>query len=212
MSSRWPSLVTRHSWLVLLTAGLLAPAESSALPTFDKIKQEYVSSEGVLLDRHGEPIHELRIDASVRRLPWVQLSDVSPAFLDIVIRAEDKRFFQHGGVDWLALSDAALGNVFSSKQRGASTLSMQVAAMLGQNFRVRRNQRTIGQKWDQIKAARVLESAWTKRQILEAYLNLSTFRGELQGIATASRALFGKQPGGLNQQESLAVGGSAART
>ena len=48
--------------------------------------------------------------------------------------------------------------------------------------------RTVGQKWDQIQAARDLERRWTKRQILETYLNLSTFRGEVQGVAAAGRA------------------------
>jgi len=120
-----------------------------------------------------------------------------------VIRAEDKRFFHHSGVDWLALSDAAWSSLFSSKARGASTLSMQVAAMLEARLRRGKEHRTLGQKWDQINAAQALEKAWTKRQILEAYLNLSAFRGELQGVGAASRALFGKQPSGLNERESL---------
>ncbi|HEY3254073.1 MAG TPA: transglycosylase domain-containing protein, partial [Polyangiaceae bacterium] len=102
---------------------LLAPALVSAVPTYETVKREYVSTEGVLLDRNGEPIHELRVDQHGRRLPWVPLTEVSPALVDAVIRAEDKRFFHHGGVDWLALSDAAWSNLFSSKARGASTLS-----------------------------------------------------------------------------------------
>src|SRR5882672_7234861 len=63
--------------------------------------------------------------------------------------------------------------------------------------------RTLGQKWDQMNAARALEKSWSKRQILEAYLNLSTFRGELQGVGAASRALFGRDPSGLDEPESL---------
>jgi len=184
--------------LVLL---LLAPALAFAVPAFETVKHEYISTEGVLLDRNGEPIHELRVDLHGRRLPWVPLTEVSPALVDAVIRAEDKRFFHHGGVDWLALSDAAWGSLFSSKPRGASTLSMQVAAMLEGKLKRGKEHRTLGQKWDQINAARALEKAWTKRQILEAYLNLSTFRGELQGVGAASRALFDKQPSGLNERE-----------
>ena len=187
----------------LLWLAVLLPALCVAAPSYDKVRHDYVSTEGVLLDRDGQPIHELRLDRQGRRLPWVELADISPAFVEAVIRAEDKRFYEHGGVDWLALSDAALDTLFSSKPRGASTLSMQVAAMLEQNLRARRDHRTFGQKWDQIKAARALEQSWTKRQILEAYLNLSTFRGELQGISTASRALFGKQPAGLDEPESV---------
>src|SRR5690606_28950840 len=133
-----------------------------------------------------------------RRLDWVTLDQVSPSFLRAVVRAEDKRFYEHEGVDWLALTDAVIDGLFSDRPRGASTLSMQVAAMLEETLKARRQRRTIGQKWDQIQAARELERHWSKRQILEAYLNLSTFRGEIQGIGAAARALFGKEASGLD--------------
>src|SRR5262249_18185142 len=155
---------------------LLSCAVSAALPSYDKVKHDYVSTEGVLLDRNGAPIHELRIDRHGRRLLWVGLSDISPALLAALIRAEDKRFYDHAGVDWLAMSDAAFDSLFSSKPRGASTLSMQVAAMLEGDLKRGKEHRTLGQKWNQIQAARVLEKTWSKPQILEAYLNLSTFR------------------------------------
>ena len=193
--------MVNRALVTLVGALLLAAGPASAVPAFETVKRQYISTEGVLLDRNGEPIHELRVDPHGRRLPWVALTEVSPALIEAVIRAEDKRFFHHGGVDWLALSDAAWSSLFSSKPRGASTLSMQVAAMLEGKLKRGREHRTLGQKWDQINAARALETAWTKRQILEAYLNLSTFRGELQGVGAASRALFDKQPSGLNERE-----------
>jgi penicillin-binding protein 1C len=182
---------------------LAAAAPAFALPTYDDVRKAHVSTEGVLLDRHGEVIHELRVDMRGRRLEWVTLDGVSPAFLRAVVRAEDKRFFEHAGVDWLALTDAALDSMFSSKPRGASTLSMQVAAMLETSLRPRKQRRTVGQKWDQIQAARELEKKWTKRQILEAYLNLSTFRGEVQGVSAGARALFDKDASGLDEHEAL---------
>ena len=193
------------SLLLAVTLAVLSSATSAALPTYEKVKQDFLSTEGVLLDRNGEPIQELRIDQHGRRLPWVPLSEVSPAFLMALIRAEDKRFFDHDGVDWLALSDAAFDSLFSSKPRGASTLSMQVAAMLEESLKRGKEHRTLGQKWDQINAAHELEKTWSKQQILETYLNLSTFRGELQGVGAASRALFGKHPSGLNERESLVL-------
>ena len=74
--------------------------------------------------------------------------------------------------------------------------------MLEDNLRRGKDHRTLGQKWKQIKAARELERAWSKPQILEAYLNLSTFRGELR--AWARRAgVDGQAPSGLNERESL---------
>ena len=189
---------------ILLAIALLTPlAALAALPTYDQVRQAHVSTEGVLLDRHGDVLQELRVDMKGRRLDWVPLSEVSPALLRTLIRAEDKRFYEHHGVDWLALGDAAMDTLFSSKPRGASTLSMQVAAMLETSLKPRKDHRTVGQKWDQIQAARSLEKKWTKQQIIEAYLNLSTFRGEVQGVAAASRALFGAQPSGLDEQQSL---------
>jgi penicillin-binding protein 1C len=61
----------------------------------------------------------------------------------------------------------------------------------------------VGQKWEQMQAARKLEGRWNKDEILDAYLNLITFRGELQGIASASRGLFEKDASGLDEQEAL---------
>ncbi|MCC7548820.1 MAG: penicillin-binding protein 1C [Burkholderiales bacterium] len=167
------------------------------------MRGQHLSSEAVLLDRHGQLLHEMRVDMLGRRLDWATLDQVSPSFLRAVVRAEDKRFYEHDGVDWLALTDAVIDGMFSDRPRGASTLSMQVAAMLEQSLRARKAHRTVGQKWDQIQAARQLERHWSKRQILEAYLNLSTFRGEVQGIGAAARALFGKDASGLDERESL---------
>ena len=138
-----------------------------------------------------------------RRLDWTRLDEISPAALATIIRAEDKRFYQHHGVDWLALSDAALDTLLLSQPRGASTISMQVASHLNAALKPTRQKRTVSQKWEQIGASQALEKFWNKRQILEAYLNLSTFRGEVQGVGAASRALFDKDPSGLDEPESL---------
>ena len=173
------------------------------VPAFESVQQGWVSSEGKLLDRSGQIIHELRVIDRGRRLSWVPLERVSPAAVEAIVRAEDKRFFRHAGVDWLALSDAALDTLLFDRTRGASTISMQVAAMLDQQLMPGKGRRSFEQKWDQINAARSLDRVWTKRQILEAYLNLSTFRGELQGIGAAARGLFGKDPSGLDVGESV---------
>ena len=172
------------------------------VPAFESVKSGWASTEGVLLDRHGQPIHELRVVERGRRLDWVPLDAISPAAVEAIVRAEDKRFFKHSGVDWLALSDAALDTLFS-RPRGASTISMQVAAQLDQELMPKSSHRSLGQKWDQIKSAQALEKSWTKRQILEAYLNLSTFRGELQGVAAAANGLFAKHPSGVTDGEGL---------
>ena len=182
---------------------LVAQVAVADIPPFDNVKNNWTSTEGTLLDRHGAPIHEMRVIEHGRRLAWTRLGDISPAALATIIRAEDKRFYKHNGVDWLALSDAALDTLLFSQPRGASTISMQVAAHLDAALKPTRQKRTVSQKWDQIAASRELENSWSKSQILEAYLNLSTFRGELQGVGAASRALFDKDPSGLDEPESL---------
>lgn len=186
----------------LLALCFSTTAAAAVIVPFEDIRRGHLSSEAMLYDRNGEVIHQLRVDMKGRRLPWVALTDLSPKVVEIIVRAEDKRFFSHGGVDWLALGNAAWDAV-RGRPRGASTLSMQVAAMMDAELRMRGGRRTLGQKWDQIQAARELEKTWSKRQILEAYLNLSTFRGELQGIAAASQGLFRKHPSGLNERETL---------
>src|SRR5579859_21256 len=182
---------------------MLAQVAAAGMPAFDDVKSRWTSTEGVLLDRHGAPIHELRVVEQGRRLSWMQLGDISPAALSTIIRAEDKRFYRHHGVDWLALSDAAIDTLLLSKPRGASTISMQVAAQLDATLRVGGRKRTVSQKWDQIAAARELENSWSKRQILKPYPTRAPSRGERKGRGGASRALFGKDASGLEEPEPL---------
>jgi penicillin-binding protein 1C len=122
---------------------------------------------------------------------------------EAVIQAEDRRFYHHGGVDYLAMTGALLRGMTSASFRGASTITMQLASMLDRHLLPVKGKRSLSQKWEQMGAAFEIEDRWSKKQILEAYLNLVTYRGELQGIAAASRALFGKHPHGLLQSESL---------
>jgi penicillin-binding protein 1C len=173
------------------------------LPSFEEVKHAYARSEAVLLDRHGEIIHELRVDPRGRRLDWVPLQEISPALTAAVIRAEDKRFYEHAGTDWASLAGAFREFVASAGVRGASTISMQLAARLRPELEPRGSRRSVRQKIAQIRAARSLERRWSKAEILESYLNLVTFRGELQGIAAASAGLFRKKPHGVDQMDSL---------
>jgi penicillin-binding protein 1C len=170
-------------------------------PSFNDLRTRYSCSESQLLDRHGALLHEQRMNDNGRRLEWVPLQEISPALTASIIAAEDQRFYRHHGVDWPALLRAALR--FRSANRGASTISMQLASRLNAELHPARQRRTIAQKWLQIKMALSLERSWSKGQILEAYLNLVTFRGELRGIASASGGLFNKKAHGLSQVEAL---------
>lgn len=185
---------------VLLLVYLLVATEVYALSSFQEVKAAHRRSDAQLLDRRGELLHELRIDKSGRRLDWVAIKDVSPSLLKAVLESEDRHFYSHSGVDWQAVGAAAVGRLFGAKNRGASTISMQLSVML-KNGGKAKGRKSVGQKWEQMGAARELEKSWKKDDILEAYLNLVTFRGELQGIAAASRGMFDKEPSGLDDRE-----------
>ena len=196
--------------LTFVCFGAWAPqAQADTVPpSFAAIKAAYISSEAILLDRHGEPLSEVRVDPKVRRLDWVALGDVSPAMAATLVAAEDKRFYEHGGVDWSGLAGAAWDSVGRTldgrRPRGGSTLTMQLVGFLDpalSRSSAGGNMRSFGQKWDQAQAALALERTWTKAQILEAYLNLASYRGELSGLAAAARGLFGKAPAGIDARE-----------
>jgi penicillin-binding protein 1C len=174
------------------------------LPNFDAVATEWHSSESWLYDRNGKLLDSLRVDFHQRRLAWVPLRDIAKPVLSTVIANEDKRFFNHQGVDWLALGAAFQARLDHSSSRGASTLSMQVAGFLSPALAAP-GQRSLFDKLRQMRAAITLEQNWTKDQILETYLNLAGFRGEAQGIGAAAEDLFGKRPAALSQQDAVLI-------
>ena len=189
----------RPHLIALLLAGSAAAGE---VPVYQQVRQEWRSSEAWLLDRHGRELQRLRLDNTVRRYEWVRVDQVSPALQEALLASEDQRFFEHEGVDWKAALNAAAGNLGGANLRGASTLTMQLAGMLDPDLRRDNTPRGFGQKLRQARMALAMERRWKKNEILEAYLNLVTFRGELQGVAAMSHGLFGKAPHGLNRRES----------
>jgi penicillin-binding protein 1C len=180
-------------------SALIFPAV--VLPSFQDVRAAYRPSDVQLLDRHGMVLHELRLEKRGRRFPWSPLSAISPALQAAVIASEDRRFYGHGGVDGRALCAAALLWLTSGARRGASTISMQLVGLLDPEVSHDSKPRTLAQKWRQMRLAWALERTWSKAEILEAYLNLVTFRGELQGTTAAAAILFGKAPHGITELE-----------
>jgi penicillin-binding protein 1C len=194
-------------WVFALSAMFFAHcafvSSGYALPTYQEVRLAYVKSDSLLLDRHGEILHELRTDSVRRRLDWTPLRNISPALKEAVVRAEDRRFYEHRGLDYRAIGAAAIQGLTSASLRGASTITMQLAALLDGELQTTKGRKSFWQKCKQGLAALEMERIWSKDEILEAYLNLVTFRGELQGLAAASRGLMGKDPHGLDRSESL---------
>jgi len=88
-----------------LIAACAIPA--GAIPAFDEVRGDFRPSDTLVLSREGEVLQRLRTDATVRRGQWVPLADVSPALRMALVLSEDKRFYEHSGVDWRAASAAA---------------------------------------------------------------------------------------------------------
>ena len=193
--------VTR--WVFLCVVSLLPLLAQAGVPSFAEIRAGYRSSYAELLDREGKLLHGRRVDLTSNRWHWVPLSEMSPALTEAVVFAEDREFWQHKGVDWSATAVAAMKLVTGDRSRGASTITMQLAGLLDKELAWRSGGRSLSQKWNQMQAARDIERDWSKPEILEAYLNLVSFRGDLQGVAAVSQALFGKRPAGLTRHEGL---------
>ncbi|MFY3385588.1 penicillin-binding protein 1C [Paracidovorax sp. MALMAid1276] len=198
---RWRHFFFESTGGPALAALLLASPPVVALPSYDEVRADFHPSDTQILSREGEVLQRLRTDATVRRGQWVPLADVSPALRTALVLSEDKRFFEHSGVDWRAASAAAWGNLWNQRTRGASTITMQLAGLLDGDWKQGPGGRTVVQKLGQTVAAQVLDRRWRKDQILEAYLNLVPFRSELVGIDALSRTLFGKAAHGLDDRE-----------
>src|SRR5512146_188803 len=141
---------------LLAAVGLLAAIVTvrPMVPGFDAVRAQWRPSDAQLLDRHGEPLHELRVDAHGRRLAWTPLAAISPALQNAVIAAEDHRFLDHHGVDFAAVAGATAQWLAGRRSRGASTITMQLAAMLDPRIaRAGIRRHTVAQKVRQMLAA-----------------------------------------------------------
>jgi penicillin-binding protein 1C len=180
----------------------LAVCSRTSVPSFKTVQASYRSSDLIVRGRDGSVIQEVRVSNEVRRFQWISLSAIPVSFREAVVFAEDRRFYAHSGIDWRALARAIL----RGGRGGASTLTMQLGGLLEPALRpVGGGKRSYLQKINQLRFAWSLEKSWTKEQILEAYLNLVPFRGEVEGVSGAARALLGKEVGGISPDEGVAL-------
>ncbi|MEO8835918.1 MAG: transglycosylase domain-containing protein, partial [Caldimonas sp.] len=182
-------------------ASAAAAGTARAVPSFAEVKAAYRPSDVTLVDRHGTPIQTVRVDKDVRRLAWTELSEMSPALRTAIVLSEDRRFWAHAGIDWQAVATSAWANLWNTRTRGASTLTMQLAGLVDEGLARPRAGRSVAQKLGQALTATRLEATWKKSEILEAYLNEVPFRGEIVGIDALAQTLFAKHPSGLDAQE-----------
>lgn len=186
--------------MVVVIAGLAVYIARLPVPEYEQVRSGYRASYITLLDRDGAVLERVRNDFHERRDNWTPLGEISVALVSAVLQSEDRRFYSHAGVDVLALGAAVRDRLTGRSVRGSSTLTMQLAGMLDERDG-RNGRRTLAQKARQMVQALAMELHWSKSQILEAYLNLVPWRGELSGVTAAARSLFGKYPVGLDSRE-----------
>jgi penicillin-binding protein 1C len=151
-----------------------------------------------VVDRNGKLLRAYAMADGRWRLPVDAKTGVDPGYLKLLLTYEDRRFRSHAGVDPLALGRAAFqlitrGHIVS----GGSTITMQLARLMEP-----RRERSVYAKLRQMVRAIEIERQLTKDQILDLYLALAPFGGNLEGVRAASLAYFGKEPKRLSLAES----------
>ena len=174
---------------------------ASDLPDHNKLKGLKLPGASVVLDRKGNRFAEV-FEENQRRV-WVVLADIPKHVQDAFVAAEDKRFFQHKGIDEHGLIRAFIGNLAQSgRPQGGSTITQQVVKnlLVGDDLSYERKIR------EMIVATRV-ETALTKGEILELYLNSVYLGRSAWGIELAAQSYFGKPASKLSVEEGALLAG-----
>ncbi len=150
---------------------------------------------GVVMDRRGAVLRVFPVDDGKWRMR-AHVAELDPDFVDALLAYEDKRFRNHGGVDFLAMARAT-GSLATSGRivSGGSTITMQTARLLEPR------PRNIVSKMIESVRAWQLERRYTKDEILELYLTLAPYGGNLEGVRAASWAYFGREPDNLSPDQ-----------
>ncbi|MBQ7688828.1 MAG: transglycosylase domain-containing protein [Clostridia bacterium] len=148
-------------------------------------------------DADGNLVEEARLHGTENRTPTA-LKDVSQYVKDAVVSLEDKRFYEHKGVDWIRTFGVIIKDITSSGDvQGGSTITQQLIKNL-----TGENKKTLIRKYNEIKNALALERHFTKEEILEAYLNTIYLDNGCYGIKTGAEYYFGKNTRELTLMES----------
>jgi len=163
------------------------------------LASRYTSSVAVF-DARGQLLR-LTLAGDERYRLWLPLDSIASEIAEAFLLQEDRWFYYHLGVNPIALVRGGWRTYVAREPRqGGSTITMQLARMLDRN-----QSRTIGGKLRQISRAVALELMYSKREILEAYLNLVPYGANIEGVGAASLIHFGKATGALSLPETLTL-------
>jgi penicillin-binding protein 1A len=202
MLKRWIVYCSSVLGGLLLVGGVLGALVwtliSARLPSLDvitdyqpKLPLRVLSEEGVALAEFGE-----------ERRSIVKLADVPMHVRQAILAAEDSNFYEHAGVDWVAVLRAAYTNATTGSRQGAGTITMQVA----RNFFLTREQ-TLLRKANEVALTYKIERELTKDQILELYINQIFLGQRAYGFAAAAQSYYGKPLAQVTAAEAAMLAG-----
>nr|WP_267962779.1 transglycosylase domain-containing protein [Thermus hydrothermalis] len=185
-----------------LALGYLAYGYTRHLPDLSQFERLRLTATSVLYARDGTPIAQIASVEEGRAIhrSLVRLEEVSPAAVAAVVFSEDRRFFQHYGVDFVRMV-GALWAILQGDLQGGSTITTQV--IKNTLLKELAQARSLERKFKEWALALELERRYTKEEILEMYLNVIPWGGNAVGIKGAAEAYFGKDPAALTLAEGL---------
>lgn len=201
-----PRVWMRRSWKPLAALGgacvglllfdaWLGTCGFAGCPSRGEIRAFRPGEGGRIVDQNDRYLGRIAI---VRRVN-VPLADVPPFVRQAFIATEDRRFYEHNGLDWRGFFRAAATNLrHGGVREGFSTITMQVAR---NSFLVNQRGRSLRRKLIELRLTGLIESELTKDQILELYLNVIYLGNGMNGVEAASRDLFGKRVSQLSVSE-----------
>ena len=155
----------------------------------------YKEYSAVILDMKGNLLNAFLTNDDKWRM-YTELDDITPELGKAIIYKEDKYFYIHPGINPFAVVRAVINNIrYGKRTSGASTITMQVARMLEPK------ERTIGNKIIEMFRALQIEVKFSKKEILQLYLNMVPYGGNIEGVKSASVIYFGKMPNHLSIAE-----------
>ncbi|MDO4730570.1 MAG: transglycosylase domain-containing protein [Clostridia bacterium] len=152
-------------------------------------------------DKNGNPVEYQPVYSGESRV-WVDYAEIPDAMKNAIIAIEDKRFYEHSGVDWIRTLGAVKSFVTGTDTYGGSTLTQQLIKNLTQKSEV-----SITRKLSEIINALMFERKYTKDEILETYLNIVNFGSGCNGVQAAANKYFGKDIAQCSIAECASIAG-----
>jgi penicillin-binding protein 1A len=185
-------------FMLVVMAALWERCGVAGCPDVDMLRGYMPDQASVVVDRNGTEIAKL----FVTRRVVVPVDSMPDHLMNAFVAIEDRRFWDHGGVDWRRVMGALITNLKAGGiEEGSSTITMQLARNVFPE-QLPANQRTITRKLGEARVAREIESRYSKADIMELYLNQIYFGSGAYGIEAAAEEYFGKGAAQLDLAES----------